>query len=30
MNKIYRTIWNKALGAFVAASELDRAQGKGR
>ncbi|WP_143751053.1 YadA-like family protein [Burkholderia sp. HI2714] len=30
MNKIYRTVWNKALGAFVAASELDSAQGKGR
>ncbi|MGC3030233.1 YadA-like family protein [Burkholderia sp. DN3021] len=29
MNKIYRTIWNKALGAFVAASEVDRAHGKG-
>ncbi|WP_080422113.1 YadA-like family protein [Burkholderia ubonensis] len=29
MNKIYRTVWNKALGAFVAASELDRSQGKG-
>ncbi|WP_269765370.1 ESPR-type extended signal peptide-containing protein, partial [Burkholderia ubonensis] len=27
MNKIYKTIWNKALGVFVAASELDRSQG---
>src|ERR1700744_6103019 len=30
MNKAYRTIWNNALGAFVAASELDRSCGKGR
>ncbi|WP_415860905.1 ESPR-type extended signal peptide-containing protein, partial [Burkholderia ubonensis] len=30
MNKIYRTVWNKALGAFVAASELDCSQGKGK
>src|SRR5258708_29459418 len=30
MNKVYRSIWNKALGAFVAASELCVAQGKGR
>src|SRR3984885_14950959 len=30
MNKVYRSIWNKALGAFVAASELDRSCGKGR
>ncbi len=30
MNKAYRTIWNKALGAFVAASELDASRGKGK
>ena len=30
MNKAYRTIWNKALGAFVAASELDSSRGKGK
>ncbi|SFQ03906.1 YadA-like family protein [Ralstonia sp. NFACC01] len=29
MNKSYKTIWNEALGAWVAASELDRAKGKG-
>ena len=28
MNKSYKTIWNEALGAWVAGSELDRAQGK--
>ena len=30
MNKVYRSIWNKALGAFVASSELDKSCGKGR
>ncbi|WP_269138931.1 ESPR-type extended signal peptide-containing protein, partial [Burkholderia vietnamiensis] len=30
MNKVYRTIWNKALGAFVATSENDKSHGKGR
>jgi trimeric autotransporter adhesin len=30
MNKVYRSIWNRALGAFVATSELDRSCGKGR
>ena len=30
MNKVYRSIWNKTLGAFVAASELCVAQSKGR
>ncbi|HWV07338.1 YadA-like family protein [Ralstonia sp.] len=29
MNKSYKTIWNDALGAWVAASELDRAKGRG-
>ena len=29
MNKSYKTIWNEALGAWVAGSELDRAKGKG-
>ena len=29
MNKVCRTIFNKALGAFVAVSELDGASGKG-
>ncbi|RQX85400.1 ESPR domain-containing protein, partial [Burkholderia stagnalis] len=28
MNKNYRTIWNEALGAWVAASEIDSARGK--
>ena len=28
MNKSYRTIWNEALGAWVAASENDSARGK--
>src|SRR5579862_7226833 len=28
MNKSYRTIWNEAIGAWVAASELDSARGK--
>ncbi|QUN38887.1 hypothetical protein KEH56_11930 [Burkholderia cenocepacia] len=28
MNKIYRTIWNESLGAWVAASELESARGK--
>ncbi|WP_369598783.1 ESPR domain-containing protein, partial [Pseudomonas aeruginosa] len=28
MNKSYRTIWNEALGAWVAASENDAARGK--
>ncbi|WP_196483399.1 YadA-like family protein [Burkholderia territorii] len=28
MNKAYKTVWNEALGAWVAASELDRAQGR--
>ncbi|MDR2852639.1 MAG: ESPR domain-containing protein, partial [Burkholderiaceae bacterium] len=27
MNKIYRTIWNETLGAWVAASEVDSARG---
>ncbi|MDR6504061.1 hypothetical protein J2785_007255 [Burkholderia ambifaria] len=30
MNKVYRTIWNKAQCVFVAASELDHSQGKGK
>ncbi|WP_414696951.1 ESPR domain-containing protein [Paraburkholderia sp.] len=30
MNNAYRTIWNKALGAFVATSELDTSRGKGK
>src|ERR1700676_225325 len=30
MNKVYRSIWSKTLGAFVAASELCVAQSKGR
>ena len=28
MNKSFKSIWNEALGAWVAASELDRARGK--
>ncbi|MBR7901672.1 ESPR domain-containing protein [Burkholderia multivorans] len=28
MNRTYRSIWNEALGAWVAASELDSARGK--
>jgi autotransporter adhesin len=28
MNKIYRTIWNETLGAWVAASEVDSARGR--
>ena len=28
MNKTFKSIWNEALGAWVAASELDRARGK--
>lgn len=28
MNRVYRLIWNEALGAFVPASELSRARGK--
>nr|WP_126879870.1 ESPR domain-containing protein [Paraburkholderia kururiensis] len=28
MNRIYRTVWNEALGAYVAASENDSALGK--
>src|SRR5690349_7464643 len=28
MNKSYRSIWNEALGAWVAASETTRARGK--
>ncbi|MCO8649406.1 autotransporter adhesin family protein, partial [Burkholderia multivorans] len=28
MNRTYRSIWNEALGAWVAASELDAARGK--
>ncbi|QFZ83828.1 hypothetical protein GFK26_14230 [Variovorax paradoxus] len=28
MNKSYRSIWNEALGAWVAASELTSARGK--
>ncbi|OXH91288.1 hypothetical protein CA831_07250, partial [Burkholderia multivorans] len=27
MNRTYRSIWNEALGAWVAASELDAARG---
>ncbi|MBU9531090.1 ESPR domain-containing protein [Burkholderia multivorans] len=27
MNRSFRTIWNDTLGAWVAASELDRAKG---
>ena len=30
MNKIYRTVWNASLGAFVAASELDQMSGRGK
>ncbi|WP_272947458.1 ESPR-type extended signal peptide-containing protein, partial [Variovorax sp. JS1663] len=29
MNKSYRTVWNEALGAWVAASEITKARGKG-
>ena len=29
MNRIYKTIWNEALGTWVAASEIDSARGKG-
>jgi len=29
MNRTYRTVWNESLGAWVAASELDSARGKG-
>ena len=28
MNKSYRTIWNEALGAWVAVSEIENRQGK--
>lgn len=28
MNKSYRSIWNEALGAWVAASEVTKARGK--
>ena len=28
MNKSYRTVWNEALGAWVAASEITKARGK--
>src|SRR5690554_3383185 len=28
MNKVYRSIWNESLGAWVAASELTSARGK--
>nr|WP_308021760.1 ESPR domain-containing protein [Neisseria canis] len=28
MNKNYRTIWNDALGAWVAVSEIEKAKGK--
>ena len=28
MNKIYRKVWNRALGAMVVASELASARGK--
>lgn len=28
MNKNYRTIWNDALGAWVAVSEIETAKGK--
>ncbi|MDQ0586255.1 ESPR domain-containing protein [Variovorax paradoxus] len=28
MNKSYRSIWNKSLGAWVAASEATKARGK--
>jgi autotransporter adhesin len=30
MNKVYRTVWNRALEAFVAASENDKGCGKGK
>ncbi|MCV9986367.1 ESPR domain-containing protein, partial [Burkholderia pseudomallei] len=30
MNRAYRSIWNESLGAWVAASELDSAHGKGK
>lgn len=30
MNKSYRSVWNHALGAWVAVSEVDRARGGGR
>ena len=30
MNKSYRSVWNQALGAWVAISEVDRACGHGR
>ncbi|UST53977.1 autotransporter outer membrane beta-barrel domain-containing protein [Comamonadaceae bacterium OTU4NAUVB1] len=30
MNKSYRSVWNQALGAWVAISEVDRAGGHGR
>jgi outer membrane autotransporter protein len=30
MNKSYRSVWNQALGAWVAISEIDRACGHGR
>ena len=30
MNKVYRSIWNKALGTCVAVSERDRSRGKGK
>ena len=28
MNRSYRTIWNESLGAWVAASEVNKAKGK--
>jgi hypothetical protein len=29
MNKVFKSIWSEALGAWVAASELCRGRGKG-
>src|ERR1700710_2336737 len=29
MNKVYRSVWNESLGAWVAASEMARSRGKG-